>query len=250
MVAPRDIEGFVATMPPRYTRTFASTTIEQHARTSHARGRRPVNVGLFSCALRPGAGLSVIAPDRPGLLAIIGLAFDTCGLDIIEAEVFTRHVMGSEDEAVDLFWVRRKGLTSATKLSPAEVRQLRDTLVRLLQSAPKELLPPVGSGYRTPAATGTLVRFLEDIAGRFATLEIETNDRTGLMLGVCQALFHEGIQIVGSRIKAEGGRVKGRFEVAELTERPIEQARRHVIKLAVLHAVDNLKRDTITEMVG
>lgn len=250
MVAPRDIEGFVASMPARYTRTFTCATIEQHARTSHARGKRPVNVGLFSCDLRPGTGLSVVAPDRPGLLAMIGLAFDNCGLDIIEAEVFTRYVFGGEDEAVDLFWVRRKGQSSITKLNPSEIRQIRDTLVRLLVRAPKELLPAVDSGYRTPAATGTLVRFLEDIAGRFATLEIETNDRSGLLLGVCQALFHEGIQIVGSRIKTENGRIKGRFEVAELTERPIEEARRHVIKLAVLHAVDNLARDCITQMVG
>jgi UTP:GlnB (protein PII) uridylyltransferase len=194
--------------------------------------------------------LTVVALDRPGLLAIIGLAFDACELDIMEAEVFTRRLAGLEDEAVDLFWVRLKGSASMTKLLPVEIRQIRDTLARLLQRAPKELLPPVDSGYRTPASTGTLVRFLEDIAGRFSTLEIETNDRSGLMLGVCQALFHEEIQIVGSRIKTDAGRVKGRFEVTELTERPIEQARRHVIKLAVLHAIDNLSRDTIAQMVG
>jgi len=250
MVSSEDIERFVASLPPRYARTFDTDTMERHARTAHARNSRLVNVGLFHCPSRPGKGLSVVAPDRPGLLAIISLAFDMCGLDIIEAEVFTRHDPLGDDEALDLFWVRHKVAPATTGLAPAGVRQLRDTLVHLLERAPKELLPVMERGYKTPAATGTLVRFLEDREGRFANLEIETNDRSGLLLGVCQALFNEGIQIVGSRIKTEAGRVWGRFEITELLDTPIEHSRRHIIKLAILHAVDNVAKDTIARMVG
>ncbi len=245
-----NIEKFIATMPARYIQTFEAAAIEQHARTIRARGTRAVNLGLFDSPGRIGTALCVVAPDRPGLLAITTLAFVTCGLDIIAAEVFTRRATETCDEAVDLFWVRRQPPLDAVALEPADIRRIRDLLIDMLQRAPAKLLPPAPLGSRTPAATGTLVRFLEDIEGRFATLEIESADKTGLMFGVCQALFNEGIQIIGSRITTQNGRVKGRFEVAELSELPIEQSRRHLIKLAILSAVDSLSKDAISLMVG
>ena len=171
-------------------------------------------------------------------------------MDIIAAEVFTRRDAETGDEAVDLFWVRWQPPNDAAPLTPADIRRIRDSLTALLRRAPTELFPPVTPGRTTPAATETGVRFSEDIDGRFATLEIETADRTGLMFDVCQALFNERIQIVGSRITTQNGRVKGRFEIAELTELPIEPSRRRVIKIAVLSAVDNLSANAVALMVG
>jgi [protein-PII] uridylyltransferase len=245
-----DLEQFISSMPSRYTETFDAAAIEQHARTSRARGERPVNVGLFTSASPTGTALCVVAPDRPGLLAIISLAFATCDLDIIAADVFTRQPSEASAEAVDFFWVRRQPPYAKVPLQPADIRKIRDVLIDLLQRAPKELFPVEHFSTQTPASTGTVVRFLEDIKGRFATLEIESNDQSGLLLGVCQALFNEGIQIVGSRIKTRAGRVTGRFEIVELSDRPIERERRRIIKLAVLSAVDSLSKDAISLMVG
>jgi [protein-PII] uridylyltransferase len=245
-----DVEKFIATMPARYLQTFEPAAIEQHARTTRARGTRAVNLGLFDSSGRSGTALCLVAPDRPGLLAITTLAFVACGLDIIAAEVFTRQVADTLDEAVDLFWVRRQPPNDAASLKPADIRKIRSTLIDMLQRAPSELLPLARSGSKTLAATGTLVRFLEDTEGRFATLELESADKTGLMFGVCQALFNEGIQIVGSRITTQDSRVKGRFEIAELSELPIEQSRRQAIKLAILSALDSLSKDALSLMVG
>ena len=250
MSDPRDIEKFIGTMPARYVQTFGAAAIVQHARTSHARGARAVNLGLFDSPGHKGTALCVVAPDRPGLLAITTLAFVNCGLDVIEAEVFTRRDAEACDEAVDLFWVRRQPPHATVALKPADIRWVRDTLTGLLRRAPKELLPPATIGSTSHAATGTLVRFLEGIDGKLATLEIETADKTGLMFGVCQALFNERIQIVGSRITTQNGRVRGRFEIAELSELPIEQSRRHVIKFAILSAVDSLSVDAVSLMVS
>jgi [protein-PII] uridylyltransferase len=250
----RTFEDFISSMPVRYSQTFTRAVTEQHARTVWARRKRIVNVGAFKSPGRRGTALTVVAKDRPGLLAIISLAMVTCGLDIIEAEVFTRTCADSSDpeeqEAVDLFWVRRQPPHDYIPVGAADIRKLRDTLIAFMKRAPSELLPLLESGYYTPASTGTSLRFLEDQEGRFTTLEIETNDRSGLMLSVCQALFGEGIQILGSRIKTITGRVFARFEVAELSERPIELARRHLIKLAILHAVDHLEQGAIAQMVG
>jgi UTP:GlnB (protein PII) uridylyltransferase len=241
-------------MPARYALIFDRGVVEQHARTAWARRERIVNVGQFKSPGRRGSALSVVAKDRPGLLAIISLAMVTCGLDIIEAEVFTRRYTGeagmSVDEAVDLFWVRRQQPQDGSAIKMADILKLRDTLAGFMKRASSDLFPTLEHGYDTPSATGASLRFLEDVDGRFTTFEIETNDRSGLMLSVCQALFAEGIQIVGSRVKTIAGRVFARFEVAELTERPIELGRRHSIKLAILYAVDHLEQGAIAQMVG
>jgi UTP:GlnB (protein PII) uridylyltransferase len=250
----RTYEDFISSMPVRYSQTFTRAMTEQHARTVWARRHRIVNVGAFKSPGRRGTALTVVAKDRPGLLAMISLAMVTCELDIIEAEVFTRTCSElsatDEQEAVDLFWVRRKPPHDDIPVGAADIRKLRDTLTDFMKRAPSELLPLLENGYYTPASTGTSLRFLEDQEGRFTTLEIETNDRSGLMLSVCQALFGEGIQILGSRIKTITGRVFARFEIAELSERPVELARRHLIKLAILHAVDHLEQGAIARMVG
>jgi [protein-PII] uridylyltransferase len=250
MALTRDLENFIATMPPRYGQTFQVAAIEQHARTSRARGVRSVNLGLFEATGRKETALCVVAPDRPGLLAITTLTFVKCGLDIIAAEVFTRRVAEASDEAVDLFWVRRQHPRDAIPLKPSDIRKIRNTLIEMIKRAPSEILPGASLNSKTPAATGTLVRFLEDAEGRFAVLELESADKTGLMFEVCQALFSEAIQIVGSHISTRNGRVQGRFEITEHTELPIEASRRHLIKLAILSAIDGTSKDAISLMAG
>lgn len=237
MPAPHLVERYLQSMPLRYAQTFDAIAIEQHARTVFARGQRSANLGLFRSAGSSGTAICVVAPDRPGLLATISLSFVECGLDIIAAEVFTRIAPEYFAEAVDLFWVKRHPPDENLQLHPADIRRIRSELIALLERAPSELLVRPRFESASRAAAGTTLRFLEDEGGRFVTLEIETNDRTGLLLAVCQALFGEGVQIVGSKITSQAGRVSGRFDLVELSNRPIEIERRHIIKLAVLSAV-------------
>ena len=141
MAETRDLENFIATMPPRYGQTFQVAAIEQHARTSRARGVRSVNLGLFEATGRKETALCVVAPDRPGLLAITTLAFVTCGLDIIAAEVFIRRVAEASDQAVNLFWVRRQHPRDAIPLKPSDIRKIRNALIGMIRRAPSEILP-------------------------------------------------------------------------------------------------------------
>ena len=70
------------------------------------------------------------------------------------------------------------------------------------------------------------------------------------MFGICQALFNEQLQIVGSRITTQNGRVRGRLEITELSELPVDASRRQLVKLAILTAVDNLSKMATSLMVG
>jgi [protein-PII] uridylyltransferase len=82
------------------------------------------------------------------------------------------------------------------------------------------------------------VRFIEGVDGSFATLEVETGDRSGLLLALAQALFQQRVQIVSSKVKTTGTRVFDRFSIVELDGSPISPHRRLEIQVAVLTAVD------------
>jgi len=250
MFRPTELAQFTASMPARYGLTFGAIAIEQHARTAHLRQGRPVNVGRFTSAGRMGTPLCVVAPDRPGLLALVSLAFVSCDLDVAAAEVFTRKDMVGKDEAVDLFWVRRQSSQDTSLLGQRELRQLRATLTKLLRQSPQELRYSPTANPNNSTGTGAVVRFLENAAGNLVILEIETSDRCGLLLGLCRALFEQGIQIIGSRIQVNEGRIYGRFEIVEESHRPIALERRRVIKHAVMSAVDNLATETTERLAG
>ena len=250
MLRPHELAQFTISMPVRYGHTFDAIAIEQHARTAHLRQGRPVNIGRFTSAGRAGTPLCVVAPDRPGLLALVSLAFVSCDLDVVAAEVFTRKDMAGTDEAVDLFWVRRQSSQDTCLLQQRELRQLRATLAKLLRQSPQELQYAPTASLSNSAATGAVVRFLENSDGNLVILEIETSDRCGLLLGLCRALFEQGVQIIGSRIQVNEGRIYGRFEIVEESHRPIALERRRVIKHAVISAVDSLAKAATERLAG
>ena len=231
---------FRASLPDSYRRNFDVRASDAHDAISAGRGERLARVGTFPSP-RPGTALCVTAEDRPGLLATISAALVLCRLDVIEAEAYTRHRPGLPDEAVDVFWVRhdppdRRG----EPVTPEDVLTLESTLVGLLEGKldRNRLSDPGARRAATPGAVETVVRFIEDREGSFATLEVETGDRSGLLLSLAQALFNQRVQIIGSQVKTNGSRVFDRFSIVELDGSPITAGRRLEIQVAVLTAVD------------
>jgi [protein-PII] uridylyltransferase len=250
MLRPAELAQFTASMPARYSHTFDALAIEQHARTARLRQGRPVNVGTFTSVGRSGTPLCVVAPDRPGLLALVSLAFVSCDLDVVAAEIFTRKNIVGVDEAVDLFWVRRQSSHDTCLFQKVELLQLRATLTKLLRQSPQELRYAQTASLANSAATGAVVRFLENADGNLVILEIETSDRCGLLLSLCRALFGQGVQIVGSRIQVNQGRIYGRFEIMAESHGVIALERRAVIKHAVISAVDGLANEATERLAG
>jgi [protein-PII] uridylyltransferase len=231
------IRDFSESMPPRYRRRYDARAVAQHARVSVERGKQLVNVGNFSSAYAPGTAICVVADDRPGLLATISAAFVLTGLDVINAEAYTRKTRAGKREAVDVFWVRRgAGADRRSPLNPAEIDGLRDQLILLLEGKidPTKASIPSPSEY---GSTETVVRFLEGNDGQLTTLEVETRDRSGLLLALSQALYRQRVQIVSSEVRTEGDRVLDRFEIVELDGGAITPQRRLEIQVGVLSAV-------------
>lgn len=238
------LRSFAASLPESYRANFEAGAIAMHARVSRERESAPANIGAFVSNRVPGAAICVVADDRPGLLATISAALVLCNLDVIEAEAYTRRVAGQHDEAVDIFWVRREAGDDRASLGQEELLQLCQTLIGLIEGKlDRKRVDPASRLAATPAAKETVVRFIEGEDGTFATLEVETFDRSGLLLALSQALFSQRVQIVGSQVKTRGGRVFDRFHIVEFDNRPISSARRLEIQVAILSAVDPIPDD-------
>lgn len=242
------LRSFAASLPESYRANFDASAIAAHARVARERESAPASIGAFFSNRVPGAAICVVADDRPGLLATISAALVLCNLDVIEAEAYTRRIPGKHDEAVDIFWVRHEDATDhRLRLSHEEIAKLCQTLIGLIEGklerkkADSSARPAV-----TPAAKETVVRFIEGEDGTFATLEVETFDRSGLLLSLSQALFASRVQIVGSQVKTRGGRVFDRFHIVELDYKPISPARRLEIQVAVLSAIDPVPEDAVS----
>ena len=238
--APPPPAEFAASLPESYRKNFDGRATSAHAAIAASRGDAIVNIGLFPSS-RPGTALCVVAEDRPGLLASISAALVLSRLDVIEAEAYTRRVPGTQDEALDVFWVRHDPPELRKEpVTDANIETLRQTLVGLLEGKldRARIHEPSGRPTATPSAAETVVRFIEGVDGSFATLEVETGDRSGLLLALAQALFQQRVQIVSSKVKTTGTRVFDRFSIVELDGSPISANRRLEIQVAVLTAVD------------
>lgn len=238
------MRSFAASLPASYRANFEAGAIAAHARIARDRESAPANIGAFFSNRVPGAAICVVADDRPGLLATISAALVLCNLDVIEAEAYTRRIAGQHDEAVDIFWVRHEGPGQHGRLSNEETLQLCQTLIELIEGKlDRKRADPSSRTAVTPAAKETVVRFIEGEDGTFATLEVETFDRSGLLLSLSQALFSQRVQIVGSQVKTRGGRVFDRFHIVEFDNKPISSARRLEIQVAILSAIDPIPDD-------
>jgi [protein-PII] uridylyltransferase len=240
------VRSFAASLPASYRNNFEPNAVASHARIARARESAPANIGtFFSTRVSGGAAICVVADDRPGLLATISAALVLCGLDVVEAEAYTRRVAGNHDEAVDIFWVRHEDpAVQRPLLSQEEIATLSQTLIGLIEGKLDRKKPDSSSRTTlTPAAKETVVRFIEGDDGNFTTLEVETYDRSGLLLALSQALFGQRVQIVGSQVKTRGGRVFDRFHIVELDHKPISPSRRLEIQVAVLSAIDPVPED-------
>lgn len=232
------VRDFIASMPRAYRYVFSERGIADHARLAIERGRAVARIGRFHSRRDLGAGaICVIADDRPGLLAMISAALVSESLDVVHAEAYTRTIAGGGHEAVDVFWVRDMAAPDVEHLGDERLAALERTLIDLIEGRQS---PAQFRRTARPAAQRyeANVRFVEGEDGQLSTLEVETVDRSGLLLALAHALFESKVQITRSAVHTEGERVRDLFVLLELDGSPIGPARRLDIQVAVMTAID------------
>ena len=233
------VAAFKRSLPALYGSRYTRAQIAAHARIAELRASARVSVGGFAERNKKALGVCVVARDQAGLLATVSGGFAEAGYEISDAEAYTRTAPNGEAEAVDIFWVRREGEDSRgerDQLGEAEVLDLHRILDERLAHDPH--LRPFPRPRPALSGTETHVRFIESDTGQFSTLEVETDDHSGLLQTLAGALFKAGVQINSSQIRTDGKRVFDRFNILELDGSPIGPERRLEIQVAVLGAIE------------
>lgn len=232
------VQAFADGLPPAYREAYSEEEIASHSRIAAER-QGSVELGVF--ATRGDlTGVCVVADDCPGLLSRLSEAFLVCSLDIVDADAFTRHT-DTGAEAIDIFWVREGKACGAADLTHHDLLKIRSTMLGLVDGSlqPADPLALIGPEV---TSSNSRVRFIEDDNGALCTLEIETDDRSGLLLSLSRALTAQQVHIVRSEVKTRAGRVVDRFTITELNGNPVRVERRLEIQVAILSAAEPAKR--------
>ena len=232
---PAGARAFVDELPERYLSTVRPEMAERHLHLWET-AKKTGFAGEMHRAVSGETDLTLLARDRPGLLALFTAALAANGIDILGAEVNSL----SGGIALDTFVVRETGggVPSAKRWDAA-----RADLLRLLSGAedPHELvqrrLRRASWANMAAPSVATRVRVDEVSSAEMTILDVLTQDRPGLLHTIADALHRTGVSIVVARIATEGNRATDAFYLrGKITDR----GRQAEIVAAVQDAIASL----------
>jgi [protein-PII] uridylyltransferase len=228
----RFLEEFLETMPERYLLSSTPTEIAAHARVAHRVRGEAVSAALVPsrhvdvaelCVVTESrrsdeTALSVIADDRPGLLAAITAAMVANRLDIHAAQIHSRQLADGSTQAVDLFWVRDpiEGAAGVARTLPKLEQDLKNVLTGNIP--PLELLRSRKASrwsIRPSPMVPTQITLDHEASPHHTVVEVLTKDQPGVLFTLAQALHELGITIELAKINSEGARATDTFYVTE-----------------------------------
>lgn len=187
-----------------------------------SRGERPVHIDLAE-----GAGhvrLTLVTRDRPGLLSDAAAALHELGCDVVAADIFS--VPGDPALVLDVF---RIAADERLPLGPDFVARAESTLARFV-TREKRPAPPRGRRRRRRGLrSGTAVHFREDPSGERSVVEVETEERSGVLARMTAAFAACGLDIEVARLTTEGHHVHDVFYVKKLYPEAQEGLRRRLL---------------------
>ncbi len=187
--------------------------------------------------------------DRHGLFSKISGALTDAGLNILSAEIFTR-----EDSIVlDTFLVTdaMSGVLANREEREHFERTLKEALIGELDLAalirrrkPARLPSAYHEGERMP----TVIRFDNQTSDARTIIDIETEDRMGLLFTISEVFAELAIDIAIAKICTEKGAATDTFYVSETSGKKILQAaRQELIRARLLGAIRKLDEGGASE---
>jgi [protein-PII] uridylyltransferase len=236
--APEEVGRFVAAMPARYFFTESPAQAPRHLKLLRLGRRHPMAAAIRHHPADGYSEITLTAPDRPGLLALVAGVLAAHRVDIQHAEVFsTAGDAGRLDwlagRALDHFEVRGP---EGGALDPTRWRAARGDLTRVLsgQVALDELMSRRLKASAIPAKAlprvPTKVVVDNDSAREHSVVDVFTADRVGLLHRLSQTFFDLGLTVDLARITTEGHRAADAFYLRTRDGRRLlgEEARRVV----------------------
>ncbi len=215
-----EISRFVAAMPARYFLTESPAQAPRHLRLLRRGADLPVAAAIRHHPALGHSELTLTAPDRPGLLALVAGVLAAHRIDIHHAEVFSTPSDPSlgrlAGRALDHFEVRgpEEGAVEPARWRGARadlerVLSGRETLAAVMARRLKVSAIPAKPLPRVPVK----VTIDNESAREHSVIDVFTADRVGLLHALSQTLFDLGLTVDLARISTEGHRVADAFYV-------------------------------------
>lgn len=206
---PRLRSAFLVGFPVRYLRSHSSAEIQSHIDLYQV--SRPTGVAVRLDRIEGAWRLTVVALDRPALFASFAGAISSFGLDILKAEAYSN----SAGVILDTFLFADP--KHALENNPSEVDRLRDLVrrVALGRTDAQRLLrnrPPAPEASRR--AVPPQVLFDSEASPTATLVEINANDRTGLLYSLASVFSSIGCNIGVVLIDTKGHRAFDVFYVS------------------------------------
>jgi [protein-PII] uridylyltransferase len=248
-----ELHAHFAALPPRYFQIHTPKEILNDLELTHRFMRRQVleagNAWSPITAWRdePNRGYNLVKVctwDRAGLFRKIAGSFSAAGLNILGAQIFTR----ADGIALDTFFVNdaRTG-----NLATREQHDKFDGLLDKVLNGEGIDLPALiarqriarpryqaYAGERIP----TQIRLDNEASDARTLIEIETEDRLGLLYTISQTLAELALDISAARIVTERGAAIDTFYVRELDGDKVESPARRIL-------IENKLREAISRLI-
>jgi [protein-PII] uridylyltransferase len=255
--AQEELEAHFATLPPRYFQIHSAREIFEDLVLTH----RFMNLQISEedMALSPVihwhnepdrgySTLKVCTWDRAGLFSKIAGSFSAIGLNILSAQVFTRN----DGIVLDEFFVID---AKSGALANREQQEEFETLLNKVLTnddvdlhaliARRKVSRPLYQAY-TGETLPTRVSFDNEASERRTLIEIETEDRVGLLYTISETFSELDLDISAAKIVTEKGAAIDSFYVRELDGGKIlAPERQKNIETKLLQAIQALENAVV-----
>ncbi len=235
-----EVEKHFALMPERYMRSTDADRMERHFLLAASRGEAAVALEWRDQSEAHCTELTVVADDRPGLLARIAGTLTANGVDILSVDLFGR----GDGVAIDSFRIcevatrRPVGLERRDRVAT----QLREAVAGRLDVAAaversRSRSPARSLKAWSRAGRGPSVRFDQEASATATVIEVRAHDRPGLAWTIADALARLGLDISFAKIATAKALALDVFYVTDGRGRKLEAESLPRVETALLAAL-------------
>ena len=246
-----EAQAHFGTLPPRYFLIHGAADIVADLLLTNRFMQHLLNddpdvslAPVIEWADEPDRGCSrvkICTWDRAGLFSKLAGSFTAAGLNILSAQIFTR----TDRVALDAFDVTSShtGLLATKEEKERFSQLLGKALVSQVDFDPliakQKVANPLYQSLEGERIA-TEIAFDNHTSERCTVIDVETEDRVGLLYTLSQTMSELGLDISVAKISTEKGAAMDSFYVTELNgERIVSQHRQHTIEARLRTALLN-----------
>ena len=208
------VEAHIARGHPSYWLSFDAESHARHARIAHEAGSQPLTIRNRVDNRRSVAEITIYALDHPGLFARIAGAMAVSGAGIVDAKIFTM----TDGMALDTFWVQ--DVNGGPFDRPDKLARLYSRIEQTLAGRlrPREELGKAPAVPSRASVFKVAPRILidNDASRTHTVIEVNAQDRAGLLYDLTRALSTLNLQIASAHITTFGETAVDVFYVKDL----------------------------------